>query len=118
MRRIKILDIFAVAIILAQICVVLSKLSVTFDPPVIKELLVDSETNATVSFQGPLLISEPADDIISLRTEPESVAAASFIRGSWNCDGLICNYTIKVEGRFLGFAEVFVLQKDSMILNG
>lgn len=98
-------------LLLVEMFSIVDGFSVTFDPPRVDEIFVDSELNVTLCLVG-AQSEEIADDVLFLRTEPDLVVGASFVSDPWSCDGFICNRTIKVTGLFLGFGEVFVLQKN------
>lgn len=113
MFRKKILNITIIAFLFIEIISFANALQVTYEPSEIPELFVDDELNVTVSIHivdVPKLETE--DDSVSVKAEPESILGASLFP-HWNCMNFVCNATVKLTGRFLGFGKLFVLYKNS-----
>ncbi|XP_035215148.1 ileal sodium/bile acid cotransporter-like [Stegodyphus dumicola] len=84
----------------------------SFHPPkVVDKLNVDDKLNLTITFHD---IKKPFEHVIwSTESEPSNVLSAEL--SSVQCQGRInisCNGTLQVEGLFLGFGKVFILEKN------
>lgn len=106
------ISIMIFAIALMNVFAFTSGFNVTFDPPTVKKLYVDDEINVTVSLRDNNVV-RIVDDDISLQAEPYSVLSASFLKVPWKCDNFVCNRTMTVNGHFLGFGKIFLLQNQS-----
>lgn len=113
MFRKKISNTTIIAILFIEVIFSVNALQVTYDPSEIPELFVDDELNVTVSIDivdVPELETE--EDSMSVKTDPESILGASLFP-DWNCINSVCNATVKLTGRFLGFGKLFVLYRNS-----
>ncbi|KFM59812.1 hypothetical protein X975_06639, partial [Stegodyphus mimosarum] len=83
----------------------------SFHPPKVDKLNVDDKLNLTVTIHD---IKKPFEHVIwSTESEPSHILSAEL--SSVQCQGRInisCNGTLQVEGLFLGFGKVFILEKN------